>query len=215
MNTARAHRNGAFTIIELLVVISIIAIIAALVVGLAGHAGESKKRKRTEVELARLVTLIDSYKSKVGFYPPRNTNFNSLANSLLYELSGARRNADADPLYTTPFGDIRASLLLSAFGMSGIVNAIDVSANSEDAMTLKPILKDLKPDQVQADRVAPNTRSLVVPVDGLDGKPALWNYRVGSGDATHNPESYDLWVEIVLGRTNGVPRTKIIGNWKD
>ena len=215
MKIALARRTGAFTIIELLVVISVIAIIAALVVGLAGHAGERKKLKRTQVERDRLITLIENYKSKVGLYPPRNTNFNSSANTLLYELAGAKRNGDPDPLYTTPFGNIRASTLDSAFGMKGVVNAIDESANSEDAMALKRILKDVKPDQIEANRIAPNTVSLVAPVDGLDGKHALWNYRVGAGDATHNPESYDLWVEIVIGRANGVPKTKIIGNWKD
>jgi prepilin-type N-terminal cleavage/methylation domain-containing protein len=215
MNTARAPRTGAFTIIELLMVIAIMAIVAGLIVGLAAVSGDSKKIKRSEAELANLVTLIEQYKTKVGVYPPQNPDTNFLhRNTLLYELAGAVRNGDPDPEYSSPFGNIRASVLLANFGVQGIVNSRDQGGNDPDANRSHPVLKNLKSDQ--AAEVVPNTRSLVVPVDDKNGqRPNPWRYRVGNSADSHNPESFDLWVEIKLGTTSGVPKTKIIGNWKN
>lgn len=212
MNTARTSPDRAFTIIELLMVIAIMAIVAGLIVGLAGVSGDNKKVKRTEAELAGLVMLIEAYKSKVGVYPPDNPNANApQRNVLLYELAGAIRKPG--PVYSTPFGDITPADLLAQFGVGGLVNAQDEGNVDPDANRMHPILKNLKSDQ--SDTVFGNTRSLVVPVDGLNGRPNPWNYRLGNPTNAHNPASFDVWVEIALGRTNGVLKTKIIGNWKN
>lgn len=212
MNTARATSNRAFTIIELLMVIAIMAIVAGLIVGLAGVTGDSKKIKRTEAELANLVLLIEQYKTKVGVYPPDNPNGNRPErNVLLYELAGAIRKAG--PVYSTPFGDITLAELQAQLNVTGLVNAQDEGNVDPDANRMHPILKNLKSDQAEA--VFGNSRSLVVPVDGPNGRPNPWNYRLGNPTNAHNPESFDLWVEIKLGTTNGVPKTKLIGNWKN
>jgi prepilin-type N-terminal cleavage/methylation domain-containing protein len=214
MNTTRAHQNRAFTIIELLMVIAIMAVVAGLIVGLAAVSGDSKKIKRSEAELAHLVTLIEEYKNKVGVYPPDNPNTNFWHhNTLLYELAGAVRNGDPNPEYSTPFGNIRSNILYSAFGLNGISNARDQGINDPDANRMHPVLKNLKSDQTA--EVVPNTLSLVVPVDGVNGRPNPWRYRLGNSGDSHNPQSFDLWVEIALGRTNGVLKTKTIGNWKN
>ena len=76
MNPVHPALKRAFTIIELLMVIAIMAVVAGLIVGLASVSGDSKKIKRTEAELAKLVTLIEQYKTKVGVYPPDNPNGN-------------------------------------------------------------------------------------------------------------------------------------------
>jgi len=224
MRTPRPNQNG-FTLIELLVVIAIIAVLAGLVVGLAAVAGRGKKEKRTRAELSKLITLIETYKTKVGVYPPDNSN-NPAHNSLLYELAGAirdRTNTVGNPTYLTPFGSIRSNEVWITYGndeifppperRAGLLNAIEGEGDrtDPDAPKLHRILTVLKPDQYAT--VAGHL-SLVVPVDGLNGKPNPWNYLRGA-NATHNPDSFDLWVEIVLGKTNGVPETKIIGNWKN
>lgn len=214
MNTARTSLNRAFTIIELLMVIAIMAVVAGLIVGLAAVTGDSKKIKRTEAELANLVMLIEQYKTKVGVYPPDHPGTNFWHhNTLLYELAGAVRNGDPDPEYSTPFGNIRASVLQTSFGVTGLVNARDQGGNDPDANRVHPVLKNLKSDQ--AAEVVPGTRSLAVPVAGPGGSPNPWRYRLGRAANSHNPESFDLWVEIKLGTTNGVPKTKLIGNWKN
>jgi hypothetical protein len=167
----------------------------------------------TEAELANLVTLIEQYKTKVGVYPPENPNANQPErNVLLYELAGAVRKPG--PIYSTPFGDISQTDLQNNFGLGGIVNARDEGNVDPDANRMHPVLKNLKSDQYAA--VAGNTRSLVVPIDDQNGqRPNPWRYRLGNPTNTHNPESFDLWVEIKLGTTNGVAKTKIIGNWKN
>ncbi len=215
----------AFTIIELLMVIGIMALVAGLIVGLAGVAGDSKKIKRTEAELAKLVLLIEQYKIKVGVYPPDNPS-DPQDNSLLYELAGAiRTNAiGPNPIYLTPFGSITSNQIWAVCGgddvfpplerRAGLLNAIDAGADTSEAKVHR-ILKDVRRDQTNFNSGAGHT-ALVVPVDDKNGqRPNLWRYRVGNSANSHNPESFDLWVEIKLGTTNGVAKTKIIGNWKN
>jgi prepilin-type N-terminal cleavage/methylation domain-containing protein len=221
MRTPRPNQNG-FTLIELLVVIAIIAVIAGLVVGLAGVAGKDKKQKRVRVELIKLVTLIETYKSKVGVYPPDNPDpkdsfTNPPPNSLLYELAGAIRDRSnvADPLYKTPFGNITSNEIWATYGgtdvfpgpekRAGLVNAVEEEGNPDDSKVHR-ILTSLKPDQRAT--VAGHL-SLVVPVDGPNGQPNRWHYLQGT-NAVHNPDSFDLWVDIVVGG-----QTQRIGNWKN
>src|SRR5439155_4656609 len=66
----KASNCLAFTLVELLVVISIIALLAGLTVGLSGVAIRKSKESRMRGELNRLVTLIENYKAKIGYYPP-------------------------------------------------------------------------------------------------------------------------------------------------
>ncbi len=206
MRASNFKRKSAFTLIELLVVIAIIAVVAGLVVGLAGVAGPEKKRKRARVELEKLLTVIEDYKAKVGVYPPHNPRFGSDQNTLLYELSGATRDGTT---YRTPFypavPEINEMELTNQFGMGGIINSSEVGANREESAMRKQFLKDLHADQYRVNNTA---AWLVVPVEGPDGKPAAWNYRVGT-NAVHNPDSFDLWVEIVVKN-----KTNVIGNWK-
>ena len=206
MKTLRAHRTTAFTLIELLVVIAIIAIVAALVAGLAGFAGEKKRFSRTQAELGKIITLIDNYKLKVGVYPPDHPGDPRL-NTLLYELAGAVRVPGSDPNYVTAFGSISSNRLWATYGFTGVINAGEKTVNPDDDARVYSLLKDLHPDQFAS--VVPNTLSLVVPVDGPNGKPNPWKYLSGA-NATNNPSSYDLWVDIVVRG-----QTKTIGNWKN
>ena len=194
--------TAAFSLIELLVVIAIIIVVAGLVVGLSTAATDRKNISRAQVERDRLVTLIENYKSKIGVFPPDHDNTNSPErNTLVYELAGAIRGST---YYTNipVFGTI-SSIELAALvpGATGIVNA------SDDPTEIKRVLRDLKPDQTAS--VVPNTLSFVVPIDGPSGKPNPWKYLVGE-HASHNKESFDLWVEI---KVRGQIRT--IGNWKE
>jgi len=211
MRFTRSTKPSAFTIIELLVVIAIMLMIAGLVVWAGARAGEHRKISRAEVERDKLVTLIENYKAKVGVYPPDNRQipFNPAVNSLFYELAGARRTPH--PGYTNDFGVfVLQTALRDAFGIDGMINA------SDDRTEIKWILKDLKPDQTN--EVVPGTISLVVPIDGPgpNRRPNPWRYATGT-NAIHNPESFDLWVEIYShGKTNSTcANCIIIGNWKN
>ena len=210
MTVSRQRSRRAFTIIELLVVIGIIAVVAGLVVGLSAVVGEKKRISRAQVERDRLVTLIESYKAKIGVYPPPNTN-NPAHNTLLYELAGAIRdvnNTALNPNYLTPFGPVQASVLSAECSVGGIQNAVDILGETSQVQRL---LKDIRPDVVAQ---IGGVLSLVVPIDGPNGTPNPWHYLAGTDDEIKkrmkNPETFDLWVEIVVrGKTN------TIGNWKD
>ena len=56
--------GGAFTLVELLVVISIIGLLAGMLVGLAPAAMAKMRDARVRVELNQLVAAIEEYKSK-------------------------------------------------------------------------------------------------------------------------------------------------------
>src|SRR5438094_2100679 len=67
--------STAFTLVELLVVISIIAVLAAFTVPVLRSLKKTQVIKQTQAELAQLETAIDSYKAAYGFYPPSNPSY--------------------------------------------------------------------------------------------------------------------------------------------
>src|SRR6266566_6880314 len=82
----------AFTLIELLVVIAVIAILAALVIPVSGAVRAAGTKRRAMAEMTEVETLIESYKEKLGHYPPDNPG-NPLLNQLYYELMGTTNDA--------------------------------------------------------------------------------------------------------------------------
>jgi prepilin-type N-terminal cleavage/methylation domain-containing protein len=215
INLQKTKRAGAFTLIELLVVIAIIGIIASLVVGLVGRAATARKIKRVKVELAQLETAIDSYKSKKGFFPPSNGDTNIVTtNQLFYELTGT---IFTNGIFQTVNGTetIDDSTVDSYFKTKGFANSAtsDTPADSREVKNFFPGLKAAQYQDVNpADNV--NVQLLIVPVAGPDDidvngrKINPWRYN--SAAPTHNPDTYDLWAEIVVaGKTN------IIGNWNE
>ena len=200
---APAGRNSrGFTVVELLVVISIMGIIAALVVGLSSMASGKRDKSNVSNQLAQLVTVIESYKSKVGFYPPDNP-VGPGTNQLYYELSGTVYNTN-----TTTFQDRDGNILPDAtvaayFGVNGFVNA------DETARPLVPnFIKAFKTNQWAALNVGstPPIYVMKVPVKGANGALITWNYV--STNPTNNPGRFDLWADFPSG-TNTVR----ISNW--
>src|SRR5438094_1558500 len=65
----RAAGAFAFTIIELLVVISIIIILAGLILSTVGYVQKKGARSRAETEIAAISAACESYKADNGIYP--------------------------------------------------------------------------------------------------------------------------------------------------
>ena len=83
-------RKTAFTIIELLVVISIIIILAGLILSTVGYVQKKGARSRAEAEIAAMSAALENYKADNGIYP-RDTIGSSTDNLV----------ALTDPSYTT------------------------------------------------------------------------------------------------------------------
>lgn len=215
METRNIHlkkRTGAFTLIELLVVIAIIGIIATLVLGLAGRAATARKINRVKTELAELETAIDFYKDKKGFYPPSNGNTNNVVtNQLFYELTGTIFDSGKGEFQTVNGTEKIADSKLDIFNTKGFANSSMASDRSE----VKNFFPTMRSSQyADIDPGGDIVEVMVVPVEGPDDinvngkKINPWRYNAST--PTHNPDSYDLWAEILIaGKTN------IIGNWKE
>ncbi|HEX4415506.1 MAG TPA: type II secretion system protein [Lacipirellulaceae bacterium] len=63
-------RNRAFTLVELLVVITIISVLAALITVAAIGALKKAREAQIKAELNQIATAVDDYKNKTTAYPP-------------------------------------------------------------------------------------------------------------------------------------------------
>jgi type II secretory pathway pseudopilin PulG len=112
---------GAFTIIELLIVMTIILVLAGLILATAGYVQKKGARSRAEAEIAAMSAALESYRADNGVYP-RDASTDSLAAStdpqggtpnnfwdasrLLYKsLSG---DSDGDPTTSNPTQDTKS-----------------------------------------------------------------------------------------------------------
>ena len=211
----------AFTLTELLVVISIIAVLAAFTVPVLSAVKRRQNINKTQAEMGQLQAAIDSYHAAYGFYPPGNPNgsvdssANLLGNQLYYELEGTTNDGT---YYTTLDGasSIKVSDVPNAFsGLGGFVNC-NKPGSSEDTQAARNFLHELKPNQTGTVSNANNTvqfKILVGSAGGPDpgyqpmGVSGLnpWRY-VSPG--TNNPTSYDLWIQLEIGG-----KANLICNW--
>jgi len=221
---------SAFTLIELLTVIAIMGVLAALILPVVGAVKKHQYIYNTQTEMAKLETAIDRYKAAYGFYPPSPTNPPTagnpptLVNQLYYELTGTTNinPPSSAPLYQSLGGslpNVAAADVQTAFGVGGFVNC-SKSGGGEDASAARNFLPDLKPNQIT---VISNSTDSATPVPvtiliGSVGGPAatyqplgtqdLNPWRYNSSNPTNNPGSYDLWVQLVIGK-----QTNLICNW--
>ena len=70
MKTNPRRFRAAFTLIELMAVITIIVILAGLVVGGMGFVNERQAKEKAKVQMALLSKALEEYKLDMGEYPP-------------------------------------------------------------------------------------------------------------------------------------------------
>src|SRR5438034_4383037 len=108
----KGRYNVAFTLIELIVVITVIIMLTGLVLSTVGYAQKKGARARAETEIAAMSAALESYKADNGVYPRDNTT-NQYTDTL-----DARQKTDATQtvyqnaslyLYNTLFGATNGS----------------------------------------------------------------------------------------------------------
>src|SRR5881396_1063309 len=69
----KGRYNVAFTLIELIVVITVIVILTGLVLSTVGYAQKKGARARAETEIAAISAALESYKADNAIYPRDST----------------------------------------------------------------------------------------------------------------------------------------------
>lgn len=226
MNLRENRNREGFTLIEMLVVVGVIAILASITLGVLSMAKGKSQEKRIEGQLNQLVTAIEQYKSKVGFYPPDHqlrtasgkvqyTSFgkprvNPVLNSLYYELSGVL--VDLDTQSFVAVGDPIEYAVTQAqvgpwFGVDGFSNSgkdLTSIRSTFDGFSQSAVV-DVSADVVKS-RPKPQGTVKMLSVPAPWPRPfqemnPLGNtdinvWRYNSSNPTNNTASFDLWAEI-------------------
>jgi len=219
---AQSARSGkeAFTLIELLVVIAIMAALAALVFPTIKAVTRVRRIAAAKAELGQIQACIESYKAKLGFYPPDNRNpinhqLNEGVNQLYYELSGTVFTNGDTFIDKAKVAPSLTTIMIATFfgaGVRGFVNAD--RGNVEEGPVASRFLSGVRSAQIatvtlnnQNTKLIVVANILVCTVPGVDpnnpplnqGSPPLNPWRYNSSSPTNNSGSYDLWTDIYAG----------------
>ncbi len=218
-----AAKNGqrnrrAFTLIELLVVIGIITVLASLLFTTLPAINRQKIFARVKAEREQIVSAIQVYKDQRGSFPPDNPG-NPVVNQLYFELLGTTLT---NGVYVTLDGSAQISQSTlnmappSGFGpgVSGFMNS-STGQTSEDKTGAQNFFIGVRASQIG--EMTPGIKLLTGPVPwpaNVTTSPIPnstidpWCYN--SSNPTHNPQSFDLWIDIVVGG-----KTYRISNWSE
>ena len=182
-----------------------------MVIPITGAMSRARIKAKARTELEQVATGIELYKAKLGHYPPDNQS-NPATNQLYFELLGT---IFTNGVYTTLDGSavVSAGSLVNAFpsippgAVGGFVNSSQ-GTTGDEGRSASSFLNGLKPGQVATTYNAGGNlvKILVSSVPNLGNRLSTICYV--SSSPTNNPNSYDLWVDVMI---NGV--TNRISNW--
>jgi len=223
---------SAFSLIEMLVVIAVIGVLAAMIFPVTKAVNRTRIKSRAKAEREQIVTAIQVYKSKRGHYPPDNhlpSGYpNPYVNQLYYELAGTTNwVANGGVSYQTSDGqsqiDGHSISLALGSGVSGFVNTASGGSVEEGSTVVNCLMGSLRADQLgqtpsgfkflvcsiplpaSLRYVPPTPPYLGSGQVNTNSTAAPWYcaWRYNSSSPTNNPNSYDLWVDVILdGQTN-------------
>jgi prepilin-type N-terminal cleavage/methylation domain-containing protein len=200
-----SSRRG-FTLIELLVVMAIIGILSSLIVGVMSRATVGAAKAVATTERAEIGSAIQEYHDKLGFYPPDNPN-DSAMNPLWFELSGTTNNG-VNYVTLDGSGQIQVAEINAKFNRQGFANSGTRAHGTDENAAPISFLSNLQGKQLgQSESNQPFIKILNCSAGAPPGTTLNpWHYV--STHPTHNPGSYDLWVDLVAGG-----KTYQVNNW--
>ena len=175
---------SAFTLIELIVVVTVITILAGLVLSTVGYVRKKAARARAETEIAAMSAACESYKADNGIYPRDATTTDTLDARATINMSTYQTASQY--LYGQLAGDP---------DFDGVPNS-----NSKSYMQFKPNM------------LGTDNANKVYPRDPFGNSYGYSTIQAATQDTTkgYNP-TFDLW--STAGLTSGTDSTQWIKNW--
>jgi prepilin-type N-terminal cleavage/methylation domain-containing protein len=182
--------KAAFTLIEVMAVITIIVILAGLVVGGMSFVNERQAKNKAQVQMALISKALEEYKLDMGTYPPTTNKTGSL---------------------TTAAGTSTSSILYQALFKDGYDYTLNATPPANWTKATKIYLPDLDPTSTKQGWVT--TLTIVganLPITDPWGNQYCYRTATGtppaSGSApvnanTQNPD-FDLWSMGKDGKSN-------------
>src|SRR5947207_7067662 len=172
-NNECGSAKGAFTILELMIVIAIIIALAGLVLATVGYVQKKGARSRAEAEIAAISAALESYKADNGIYPTEPSTTEILA-------------ANGDPQGGNPINFITAS----GFLYKKISGDSDGNPTTSDSTNDTKNYLAFKPNMLSPNPAGPNTY-IRDPFGNAYGYSTFENVNPGSPNG-NNP-TFDLW----------------------
>ena len=180
----------AFTLIELLIVMSIIIVLAGLILATANYVQKKGQRSRAEAEIAAISAGLENYKADNGVYPS-STETNALAANKMGDPNAASYQNASLALYKLISGDAD--------------NSTDRSAESKSYFTFKP--NQLSPTD--------QTKKVLFIRDPFGNAYGYSTIKASapSGSDGYNP-TFDLWSTAGSVDSSATPnQSQWIKNW--
>jgi type II secretory pathway pseudopilin PulG len=169
MNTNSRNGRAAFTLIELMAVITIIIILAGLVVGGMGFVTERQAKEKAKTQVALLSKAIEEYKLDMGKYPGTTANTGGTAGTNV-----------SDQLYK--------ALFYEGYELSKNPNRTDNPTNPKASKIYLPELDPRSSKQGWVTSVTSGEPPASTTIMDPWGQP----YRYRTGKDAQNPD-FDLW----------------------
>ena len=178
---------GAFTLIELIVVITVIVILTGLVLSTVGYARNKGARARAETEIAAMSAACESYKADNGVYPAssdtNNLNAQTSFNPSAYQAASLY-------LYNALFG---------------------ATAGSRTPNTVARSYFVFKPNMLFPADQTQNVQYIQDPFGNSYGYSTIDNPVANPSPTPGYNPTFDLWSTASGTATNDVP--KWVKNW--
>jgi len=185
------RRPGAFTLVEMLVVIAIIALLASLTIGAYTFAMRDSKRRTTMGSMTAIKAALDDYEVQFGEFPqPASTgDFVEIVAGKSYDISGAAC------LYQALRGDGYDQIAGVSSGAGGdSSSASDGKVEGQEELS-KMIFKEM-PDTMWSKRGSTFflIDAFARPFQYIKAVPQTPNNnQSGGGEPTTVNPTYDLW----------------------